>query len=211
MQGLSTIPYNEFEDTFDGRTLFTTNNENRTNALSFRMDGDIRFRMSYLHDSLTRQETSASRATRNPIFDMENYSHDKFLDDQTSPASPHSRPASSYVKDRPYFLDKTTMTRLRQLLILGASSGAFPWYWNRKHCRIDKWSPMFEKIWVIQWFFVTIQTLFLTIFQFYSFFNRVSGPHQTYREVFMSSLSAYWYICAVYFNINMYIYKDQVI
>lgn len=121
------------------------------------------------------------------------------------------KPTSEYIKERPHLLDKATMNRLRQLLVLGASSGAFPWTWNKKEYRIDKWNPTLEKLWKFQWCFVTIQTACLTIFQFYSFFTRVSGTNKSYREVFMNSLSVYWYICAVYFNINMYIYKDQVI
>ncbi len=117
---------------------------------------------------------------------------------------------SQEAKDRPYLLDSTVIARLKQLLLLGKTSGSFPWSWNKKEHRIDRWSPFLERLWVIIWAFVTVQTLFLTLFQFYSFYSRVKGATKTYREVFMSSLSAYWYICAVYFNVNMYLYKDQI-
>lgn len=158
---------------------------------------------------------SAGRVTRNPAFHV-NYPDEEELFSERGSAvyTPPLKPSSEYIQDRPNLLDKATINRLtlrlRMLLILGASSGAFPWYWNRKENRIDKWRPWLEKLWKVQWFIVTIQTACLTVFQIYSFIHRVSGQNITYREVFMNFLSVYWYICAVYFNINMLIFKDQV-
>ncbi|CAL8140069.1 unnamed protein product [Orchesella dallaii] len=213
--GLAQANYNEFEDNFDGKALFTSTIEERDPfPLSYRTESDTRLRMS----ALMHQNQSGSikkRVTRDPKFHLEEedeYPTDFNTDRHSSvySGSIDYKSPEFYKNQRSHFLDKATMNRLRQLLILGASAGAFPWKWNNKEKRIDKWSPFMERVWKVQWFFVTIQTTFLTGFQFYSFFNRVSGSNKTYREVFMNSLSVYWYICAVYFNINMFIYKDQI-
>lgn len=102
------------------------------------------------------------------------------------------------------------MARLKQLLLLGTASLTFPWIWNRKEHRIDRWRPNLEKIWVGIWVLVTLQTSFITAFQFYSFYTRVATGSKSYREIFQNSFSVYWYVCAVYFNVNMYLYKDAI-
>lgn len=181
-----------------------------------RSGNETRIRMSNLLQQQNRalgDIRPGTRATRNPMF------HDG-TDDVDEVPDIISRPPTSvyvplkdtaeYKKDRPYFLDKTTMTRLKQILLLAICSGTVPWRFNSKTHRIDKWSPILEKMWKFQWFFVTIQTACLTCFQFYSFISRVETEIKTYREVFMNSVSVYWYVCAVYFNINMYIHKDEV-
>lgn len=170
--------------------------------------------------------SSSTRITRDPGFSLpgrvqDDYDYDIFEDDVELGFGPGSRKISNaaFVSPaqktdealaRPYLLDATVMTRLKQLLLLGKTSGAFPWSWDKRTHRINRWSPGWEKVWVVVWAFVTVQTVFLTGFQFYSFFARVGAGNKTYREVFMNSLSVYWYICAVYFNINMYLYKDLI-
>ncbi|ODM90022.1 Glucose 1,6-bisphosphate synthase [Orchesella cincta] len=213
--GLGTVPYDENDDNFDARTIFSDKSPNdQPNHFKINTGPDTRIRMSYLHELGDHQLTkSGKRATRDPAFHLEEGENEEDEDEQARPPNiPTYIPMKTreeYIKDRPYFLDKTTMTRLKQILILGMFSGTFPWKWNSKTHRIDKWSPTFEKLWNFQWFFVTIQTALLTGFQFYSFISRLETDIKTYREVFMNSVSVYWYVCAVYFNINMYTYKDQ--
>lgn len=192
---MGTIPYSDEDDTFNGRTL-----------LNHSTKSDTRIYMSSL--------TNSRRATRDPIFHDNNFDDEDILNNRTNSveipkiSGPISRLETS--DNRSHLLDNSTVNRLRQLLILGACSGAFPWTWNKKEYRIDKWRPLFEKLWNVQWFFVTIQTACITVFQFYSFIHRVQGQNKTYREVFMNSFSVYWYVCCVYFNVNMFIYKDRV-
>lgn len=166
---------------------------------------ETRLRMSNLlqqeNHALGSIRSSGSRVTRNPMFHEENdgYAVDEIPDvveTNGPPGTPYEqkKSTSEYKKDRPYFLDKTTMTRLKQILMLAQASGTVPWRFNKETHRIDKWSPFFERLWKIQWFFVTIQTACLTCFQFYSFISRVETEIKTYREVFMNSVSVYWYV-----------------
>lgn len=178
---------------------------------SYQTGGDTRLRMSASYFQQNRDSSDfPGRITRNPAFHVDIPEEDEILFDQPV-STPPPRAPSEYIGDRHHLLDKPTVNRLRVLLLLGGTSGAFPWYWNHKDFRVERWHPFMEKLWKLQWLFVTIQTACLTIFQMYSFYHRVSGQNKSYREVFMNSLSVYWYICAVYFNVNMFIYKDQVI
>lgn len=193
--------------------MFGTSYVAKSNPVAIKSGQETRIRMAQLlQDSQSRPGT---RVTRNPAFhstaedgldDLED------LENRRPTLSTYVplKERSEYIKARPYFLDKTTMTRLKQILLLAICSGTVPWRFNKRTHQIDKWSPIFEKLWKFQWFFVTIQTFLLTGFQFYSFINRVEHDIKTYREVFMNSVSVYWYVCAVYFNINMYLHKDQV-
>lgn len=137
---------------------------------------------------------SGTRVTRDPIFHDQEYGddvdevHDPYRQDSRPPSYVPRKEREQYIKDRPYFLDKTTMTRLKQILLLAMCSGTVPWRFNKKTHQIDKWSPTLEKLWKFQWFFVTIQTTLLTGFQFYSFISRVEHEIKTYREVFMNSV-----------------------
>ncbi len=191
---MGTIPYTDEDDNFDGRSLLTRST-----------GSDTRICMS---------NRTNSRVTRDPMFH-----ENDFDDDGSSQGDLHSATSSAVSRpiarpelsdNRSHLLNNATVNRLRLLLVLGATSGAFPWTWNKKEYRIDKWRPLFEKLWKVQWVFVTIQTACLTVFQCYSFIHRIEGSNKTYREVFMNSLSVYWYICAVYFNINMFLYKESV-
>ncbi|CAL8111301.1 unnamed protein product [Orchesella dallaii] len=214
--GLGTVPYDANEDNFDAKTLFSDKSTNDVpNHFKVTTGSDTRIRMTYLHELGDHQvPQSGRRVTRDPAFHSMEDGYDEEDDFHANPSNiPTYIPIKSreeYVKERPYFLDKTTMTRLKQILLLGMCSGTFPWKWNSKTHQIDRWSPILEKLWDYQWFFVTIQTACLTGFQFYSFISRLETDIKTYREVFMNSVSVYWYVCAVYFNINMYIYKDQI-
>lgn len=114
--------------------------------------------------------------------------------------------------NRPYFLDNSTMSRLKQIISLATCSGTVPWRFNTKSHKIDRWSPSLEKLWRLQWYFITLQTVCLTVYQFYSFISRIKNLQEhSNRELFMASVSVYWYVCAVYFNMNMFIYEDKVI
>ncbi|CAL8068216.1 unnamed protein product [Orchesella dallaii] len=202
--GLSTLNYNAEEDIFDGMTLF----ESRHRAQI--VGNETRLRMSSL--LLRSQSRTNSRITRDATFHMEpdeDGAKDNFEEQSVPGASTFLSSVS--VKDRPYFLDKWTMSRLRQIFILGAFSGTFPWSWNGKKHRIDKWSPGWERLWNIQWGIVTLQTCFMTVYQVYAFHKGiVEGHHETYRELFMSSFSVFWYCICLCFNVTMVFYKDQI-
>ncbi|CAL8068218.1 unnamed protein product [Orchesella dallaii] len=204
IRGLSTLNYNEEEDTFDGTTLF----ENRHRSKSGRKETRLRMPSLLLHS----QSRINSRITRDAKFHMEpeeDGAKDNF--DEQSLSRKATAFSSGSVKDRPYFLDRWTMNRLRQSLILGAFSGTFPRSWNTKEHRIDKWAPQWERLWNFQWGIVTLQTCCVTVYQFYAFYKGiVEGHHETYRELFMSSFSVFWYCICLCFNVTMVFYKDQI-
>lgn len=227
--GLGVKPYDETSDTYRGLDLYQTKLEMESN-----------YKMASERFSLTRKSgklSSSTRITRDPGFSfpsiMQVEDNFEYYDEDDGGGSVYSATdielggyrsrvsssigslmdatkKSAQVLARPYLLDQTVMARLKQLILLGKTSGAFPWSWNKKEHRIDKWGSLMEGLWKCSWAFFTLQTLCLTIFQFYSFYSRVKGETKTYREVFMNSLSVYWYICAVYFNVNMYLYKDLI-
>jgi hypothetical protein len=98
--------------------------------------------------------------------------------------------------------------RLQQLLLLGQTSGAFPWVWNKEKVQIDKWTPRTERYWYWFWSITTAQTVILCVYQIYAFFWRLESGK--YRELFMWSFSFVWYSSAVVFNLNMYLFKDSI-
>jgi len=222
--GLGLVEYDAESDTYRGLDIYNDLYDDEFDTVntkpSKRLFGDsIGITISAIREA-RRNGTSLSsstRITRDPTFSSV-HMDDNDEDDDNNGKGFSSEQKESWelgeksadVLSRPNLLDSTVMARLRQLLLLGTTSGAFPWNWNKKTVQIDKWPPWAEKLWVIMWFFVTIQTAFLTGFQFYSFYSRVKGETKTYREVFMNSLSVYWYVCAIYFNFNMYIYKDHI-
>lgn len=232
--GLSAIPYDEKTDLYDGKGgFFEVASEVKANLQKNKRDNPAIVSISQLLMRNRNRDglSSRKRVTREPTFhlvDAQSFtesskvaevSHQKFHGEK-APESVSTDPwtetaelpcLDSSLCDRPYLLDKTTMSRLKQILLLAVCSGTVPWTFNSKTHQIDRWRPSLEKLWKIQWFIITIQTCFLTLFQFYSFTSRVnSNALKTYREVFMNSVSVYWYVCAIYFNVNMYFYKDQV-
>lgn len=109
---------------------------------------------------------------------------------------------------RTHFLDKSTISRLRQVILLGATSGALPWRWNEQEYHIDDWSPSNKKLWRIQWSIISFKAFLLAIFNVYIFIQQI--PEATrYREVFMSSNAVAWYACFVSFTLNTFWYLDQ--
>lgn len=111
--------------------------------------------------------------------------------------------------DRTHFFDKTSITRLQQTILLGMSSGALPWRWNKKDCRIERCSPHLEKLWNIQWYLVALNALILTFFHIYIFLKQASQATE-YREVFMSYNAIAWYYCFVLWSINSYLYREKI-
>lgn len=212
VNGLSTITYNEAEDIFDGRALFNAwHNHNPaspiSHPISIKSGDDTRIWMN--SSIFLERSRSAQRVTRNPTF------HDPSLPEVVTDKPPKQRkyrpPRKMEGFTRSRFLDGSTMSRLHHLLWLGVTSGAFPWSWNEQEYCIDKWGPTMEKIWWIQWIFVSIQSFFLNIFNFYVFFHQmgIEAKGGTYRKVFMSSFSVMWYFAAIYYILNTYLYLDQ--
>jgi hypothetical protein len=164
--------------------------------------GATKISVSALHRAQISSSRRSSRPTRNANFhqfpgtiaeefeeefgEEEEIVHNFDFDDE---ASGHRPDANHH---RPHFLNLKTMRRLRQLLILGGTSGAFPWVWNKKTNRIDKWSTKMERFWYYMWAVTTVQTTILTGFQIYSFFARMTNGQKTYRDIFMMSFSFYW-------------------
>lgn len=209
---MGTIQYDPDEDNFDIRTMYGSESGYNPNPGFAQSNGrDTRLKMTKL-----LAETGSrpgSRVTRNPLFHASTTDEDYILPGSRTGSVDYYQPmkeTSEYIKERPYFLDKTTMRRLKQILTLAVCSGTVPWRFNTKTHQIDRWNPFFENLWKVQWFLVTIQTACLTVYQFHTFLSGVETNVKSYREVFMSSVSCYWYVCAVYFNINLYLHKDHV-
>ncbi len=101
------------------------------------------------------------------------------------------------------------MRRLKQVLWLGQKSGAFPWKWDAKTSRIEKWSAFFEKIWCYQWAIVLVQTVFLSVFHLNVFWNAIKAA-EAYRTAFQSTFSPLWFSYSLIFNGNVYYYKERV-
>ncbi|CAL8143315.1 unnamed protein product [Orchesella dallaii] len=208
--GLAIKFYDADLDNFDGKTVF-----NSSRSSSSR--GETRISVSSLLQRSREEhstENSRWRITRDPRFhvelaeDSENElelvnSHHQYQQEEADPDE-------KIIRDRPYFLDKKMMSRLRQILILGMFSGTFPWSWNERKHKVDKWNPTLISAWNIQWVFVSLQTTILTLFQFYSMYKQITEEeHTSFRGLFMSSHSVLWYFICMGFNINMYFYKDQ--
>lgn len=228
MNGLGTVPYDENDDLFTGTELFGPTKNLKDKPFTLRTKDDTRLRFSTSGMLEHRREAASSLNSRSRVTRDPNYHETEVyagFDSDSDPDYDDNENTQDFIglgpfekrtvvhdsiRKRKQFLDKYSMQRLKQLLWLGITSGAFPWWWNERNCRIDKWSPAGELAWKFQWFFVTFQTGCLSLFQIYAFFHSFTAANKSYREVFMSSFSLLWYTWAVYFNVNMYIYKDQV-
>ncbi|CAL8128907.1 unnamed protein product [Orchesella dallaii] len=212
VNGLSTIQYDEADDNYDGVTVFPKDDQNAINLLGH----GTQIRISSLLQNSQSAHRSNLRVTRDPAFHMEDDEDNNEGEIENGwispPSSPRSQSQSGFgtVEERPYFLDKTTMTRLRQIILLGVFSGTFPWTWNSKKHRVERWSPGWEKLWNVQWFFVTVQTGILTLFQFYPMYKTAEEHVTSHRKLFMGSLNVFIYACAMCFNVNMYFYKEPI-
>ncbi len=121
--------------------------------------------------------SSRTRPTRNPMFhrvlgnvsDIE--AHDKSEEEN------NLEEEFSHIEknDRLYFFEKLTMTRLKQILFLGMTSGAFPWKWNKTQYRIDKFSPTLSKCWKLFRNLLLLPTCCIIIFQIYTFWQLASS------------------------------------
>ncbi|CAL8068204.1 unnamed protein product [Orchesella dallaii] len=115
--GLSNLLYMAEEDTFDGMILFN----GKINS-HFR-GGDTRFSMAGLLKH--SQSRTNSRITRDAVYYMDpgNYgADDDSHNDLQSRQTTTTLFVSRSVKERPYFLNKQTMSRLRLILILDVVS-----------------------------------------------------------------------------------------
>ncbi|CAL8132912.1 unnamed protein product [Orchesella dallaii] len=209
--GLSTMQYIEAEDIFDEKSVFSSpNNINVVQIPTVGKHSATKIGMSALFQESNL--TNKLRVTRNPIFHMENQENnyeEEVNDHYDVEKAPNAEILG--VADRPYFLDKQTITRLRQVLLLGMFSGTFPWRWNARTHRVDKWSPAWEKSWKILWAIHFIQTSVLTLYQCYFLIKSIpKGPNATYRKFFMGFISWVWYFFATIFNINIFIYQDRI-
>ncbi|CAL8132916.1 unnamed protein product [Orchesella dallaii] len=202
VSGLSKILYNEAEDLFDGTSVSTSGDRNKKPKLNLRIS-------DFLQES--RCSSSKERITRDPTFYME--IHDNTFDEDYVDynSGSHLYLDAGGMKERPYFLDKLTIRRLRQILFLGLFSGTFPWIWNSKKNRIDKWNRGCEKAWKIMWVILFIHTSVLTLYQGNLVLESIpKGPNATYRKFFMGFVSLFWYFFATIFNINILIYQDSI-
>ncbi|CAL8132910.1 unnamed protein product [Orchesella dallaii] len=209
--GLSTIPYIEAEDTFDKKSAVSSLNSNRAlQTPSTSTHTATKIGMSALVQESNR--TNKLRVTRNPTFHMENEqdkNEDEVYDNYDVERGPQSEKLGA--ADRPYFLDKQTITRLRQILLLGLFSGTIPWRWNAKKHRVEKWSPAWEKSWNIFWVIFFIHTSVLTLYQCNFVIKSIpKGPNATYRKFFMGFIALFWHFFATIFNINIFIYQDSI-
>ncbi|ODM59404.1 hypothetical protein Ocin01_20227, partial [Orchesella cincta] len=214
--GLGAVPYNELRDQFDGRTLFTSSATSERHPVSYRNASDTRISMSSL---LGCEKTrSTTRVTRDPNFHIHQKQADTTLLDKVevvsgsrASSSDHSSmPHLPSTNERPVLLDKSTMNRLRLIVFIGMITGALPWFWDNKTLRLRKFGRLLHKFWWVQWTFITIQTVFLFGIQIWMFYGSLQGEIRSYRGVFISLMTIYWYIFALSYRAIVYLYQDEM-
>lgn len=165
---------------------------------------------------MTSTNNWSGRVTRNPIF------HEFHDEDISCPDESRDAPEDLFEDTDPrrgdpndhgrsHFLDKQSMTRLSNVVLIGTLCGTFPWKWNGRTKRIEQWSPGMVKFWWIIWTLFIIQTVCLTIYQLASFLHHLRlDEGRTNREIFMSWISVTFYIYALDFATTMYFYKEPM-
>lgn len=166
-----------------------------------------------------RELSSRTRPTRNPLF--HHNSQESFDVEDGQPQTEDSLQDSTEknqfeqnpnigTNDRPYLLGSHTLSRLKQILFLGMTSGTFPWKWDKSKHQIYNFSPKFSKGWELFRALFAFQTCCITIFQVYIFWQTASSGNLTNREIFITSFSLMWYWEWIDYALNMYIYGERV-
>jgi len=112
--------------------------------------------------------------------------------------------------DRPYLLSKGVFLRLRIIIFLGMLCANFPWTWNNKTKRIERWSPFMIKLWKFYWCLTTVQSVGMITYQTYCLIGMYSRELESYRDIFAYSLIVYWYACHLGYKTCMLLYEDDV-
>lgn len=213
INGLSIVTYDESGDWFDGQNIFTvgppTSHASKLQK-SYNVQGKsfgIAMRMNTQYVMEFSRRVTRDPRFHEPLDETVTHRSDMVNHVELGPEGLYSTSRKS-ATERTHFLNATTMTRLRQLIILGASSGAFPWRWNGKEHRIDKWAATKERLWWAQWCIAAADMIFLLLFNTYIFVKTFS-ENETFREAFMSSYSVTWYMCVIAYMVNQYFHMDQ--
>ncbi len=193
VHGITQVAYDVTQDTFTvmelfGPTSFETHDASNQISTCKGSDTRIPLNSSECRENRRKMEGFVppnsskiySRVTRHPSFHYEPNTKDTKQENENSKkpeeeciegkqfiglgAFNKRKYVEHSIKDRECFLDKYKMKRLGQLIWLGIFTGSFPWKWNSKINRIEKWSVYMEKMWWIQWLVVAIQTCVLTVF-----------------------------------------------
>lgn len=218
VKGLSNTPYNGFRENADGAKVQQCMSSTRRNSCTAINLSSSEF--AELRKKLSGVPSSRTRPTRNPMFhrntdeacDIENEQSISELPstDQNEQTKSESNSKTENELSRPYFFDKTTMSRLKHIMFLGMTTGTFPWKWDNSKHKIEQFSPTFLKLWKLFRLLFAIQSCCITVFQAHVFWQLASSGKVTNRQIFIASFNLMWYIEWMDFAVNMYIYGEQV-
>lgn len=112
--------------------------------------------------------------------------------------------------NRPHLLSNACYNRIRLIIFFGMLCLNYPWVWNRKTHRIDRWNPFMVRIWQLYWYFTTVQSTFMIIYHSYCLMGIYSSNLESYRGIFAYSLIIYWYACHLGYKTAIFLHEDEV-
>lgn len=218
VKGLSNTPYNGFgENTDEVKEQHSLSSTTRNSCTAINLSNS---EFAELRKKLSGVPSSRTRPTRNPMFhrnpdescDIESGQSISELpsNDQNDQTKSESNSKTESELSRPYFFDKTTMSRLKHIMFLGMTTGTFPWKWDNSKHKIEQFSPIFLQVWKLFRLLFAIQSCCITVFQAHVFWQLASSGKVSNRQIFIASFNLMWYIEWMDFAVNMYIYGEQV-
>ncbi len=225
VSGLSNYPYESAEDNFTGRDLFVdprrrdvSNTPKKPFSVCTVSDTRLQLSSSVLLQNqrdLNSAKSTISRyshfsVTSDPNLNAEITVDMEFNDNGTySELQEYNQTPRDKVNQREHFLDNQTMQLFQQVIFLAMVTGALPWKWNRKTCRIEKYGPMLYKIWWFTWIWGTIINIAIGVYLIHTLL-RVVKVAETYRQAFQLCLSGCKAVYALCLRIYLFIYKEPV-
>ncbi|ODN03006.1 hypothetical protein Ocin01_03690 [Orchesella cincta] len=168
-------------------------------------ENDTRIRIeigkNYKIGNIATSRANSSRITRNPTFsDLEQ-------DISTEEKSDYQNQVGH---DQPYLFTKSVLNRLRVIVISGMLSANFPWLWNNKTKRIERWSPVMVKLWKMYWCGTVIQSICMLSYHIHCLNGMYSRNLESYRGIFAYSVILYFYACHLGYRASMFLYEDDM-
>ncbi|CAL8080969.1 unnamed protein product [Orchesella dallaii] len=214
VNGYGAVQYSdEIEE--DGLSISDPAVSSRSSLAVSQTENDTRISMKNIRDKFeTGERKNSTRITRNPVYHwMEEGMASSEMNTQErleKGFSDNENGATERNHDRPYLLSKGVLRRLRLIIFLGMLCANFPWIWNNKTKRIDRWSPFMVKLWKMYWYFTMTQSVGLIIYQTYCLIGIYSRDLDSYRGIFAYSLIVYWYACHLGYRTCMLLYEDDM-
>ncbi|CAL8080914.1 unnamed protein product [Orchesella dallaii] len=112
--------------------------------------------------------------------------------------------------NRPYLLSNATFNRLSMIVTIGMLSANFPWRWNNRTKRIDRWSPIMVKLWKLYWYLSVLQSMCMLLYHMQCLMGMYSRNLESYRGIFAYSGTLYWYSCHLGYRACMFLYEDDM-